>query len=54
MEVIAPVACPYTLLIFKTRVFYLKNSIRMRIFSFSLNCFKLTSIAIINKIPSYA
>ena len=25
----------------------------MRVFSFSLNCFELTSVTIINKIPTY-
>ena len=53
MEVIAPVTCPYTLLIFKTRVSSEKIH-KNESSSFSLKCFKLTSIAIINKIPSYA
>ena len=46
------VTCPHTLLWskFLKQEFYLKKSIKMRVFSFSINCFELTSIAIINTI----
>ena len=52
MEVITTVICPCTLLWpkFLKQEFYLKKSIRMRVFSFSLKCFELTNISTINTI----